>query len=111
MPKEWNHRRVLITGGTGFLGYHLAKRLCAAGVNVRIFALRARDDHPIHDLPVEIIGGDIRDAGAVRRAACSCDTIFHTAGSVAVWGPALITMHEIHVRARKTYWQPPAHRL
>jgi dihydroflavonol-4-reductase len=96
MANHWQHRRTLITGGTGFLGYHLAKRLCAAGALVRTFSLPARDDHPLHDLPLEVTCGDIRDAGAVRRAAIGCDTVFHTAGTVAVWGPALRTMHEIH---------------
>jgi dihydroflavonol-4-reductase len=93
----WNHRRVLITGGTGFLGYHLAKQLCEAGASVRTFSLPARADHPLNDLPLEIICGDIRDSDAVKRAALSCDTIFHTAGTVAVWGPALSQMHDIHI--------------
>lgn len=96
MSTYWRQRCVLVTGGTGFLGYHLAKQLCAAGARVRTFALPVGDSHPINQLPLEVIGGDICDAAAVARAAKDCNTIFHTAGTVAVWGPALKKMHDIH---------------
>jgi dihydroflavonol-4-reductase len=98
---QWHHRCILVTGGTGFLGYHLVKKLCAAGARVRTFSLPARDGHPLHDLPIEITCGDIRDAGAVRRAAAGCEIIFHTAGTIAVWGPALATMREIHIEGTR----------
>lgn len=96
MSWNWSNRRVLITGGTGFLGYHLAKQLCAANAQVRIFALPTRSDHPVLSLPVESQWGDIRDREAVGKAAQNCDVIFHTAGNVAVWGPSLVSMYEIH---------------
>ncbi len=97
MSNYWHNRRVLITGGTGFLGYHLAKLLCAAGSHVRSYSLPAGPGHPLEDLPLEIVSGDIRDADAVRRAAAGCEIVFHTAGTVAVWGPLLATMHSIHI--------------
>lgn len=97
MSNYWQNRRVLITGGTGFLGYHLTKRLCAAGARVRTYSLPAKPGHPLDLLPIDIQCGDIRDADAVRRAVTGCDVVFHTAGTVAVWGPLLATMQGIHV--------------
>ncbi len=81
MSNYWNQRRVLVTGGTGFLGYHLCKLLCERGARVRSFALPVPVDHVIRSLPVEILDGDIRDAAAVRRAVHGCGLIFHAAGN------------------------------
>jgi dihydroflavonol-4-reductase len=93
---HWRSTQALVTGGTGFLGYHLARQLLDRGARVRTFALPARAGHPLSDLPVETVWGDIRDASAVRRAVAGCDVVFHTAGTVAVWGPAVATMHAVH---------------
>jgi dihydroflavonol-4-reductase len=95
------HQRVLVTGGTGFLGYHLARHLLKAGQRVRVFALAPKPDHPLADLPIEAVWGDVRDAAAVRRAVAGCDLVFHAAGNVAVWGAALQTMREVHVEGTR----------
>lgn len=92
----WRDRRVLVTGGTGFLGWHLVRQLVDAGARVRVFSLEPRGESPLCRLPVECLWGDIRDAVAVRRAVAGCGTVFHAAGSVAVWGPAIATMHAVH---------------
>lgn len=97
----WRNRRVLITGGTGFLGWHLIHALLRRGARVRSFALAPQPSHPILQLPIDIVAGDIRDPDAVARAAAGCDLIFHTAGSVAVWGPAIATMHAVHAEGTR----------
>ncbi|MBX7103134.1 MAG: NAD-dependent epimerase/dehydratase family protein [Gemmataceae bacterium] len=101
MAQFWKHRRALVTGGTGFLGWHLTHALLKAGARVRTFSLPPRGDHPITGLPVENQFGDIRNYAAVRKAVAGCDVVFHTAGSVAVWGPAIATMHAVHVEGTR----------
>lgn len=97
-PGYWTARRVCVTGGTGFLGFHLVRRLLDMGASVRIFAMEPAAGHPLKDSPdVECFWGDVRDPQAVKQAVSGCDIVFHTAGTVAVWGPALKQMHEIHV--------------
>ncbi|MFL5329720.1 MAG: NAD-dependent epimerase/dehydratase family protein [Gemmataceae bacterium] len=95
MTDFWRSRRVLVTGGTGFLGYHLIQQLLAAGAIVRSFALPAKSIPPFA-AQIECYWGDIRDRAAVEQAVAGCEVVLHTAGPVAVWGPALEVMHEAH---------------
>ena len=73
-------KKVLVTGGTGFIGGRLVEKLvleCDAKVRVlvRNFTTAAR----IARFPLEMIQGDVTDTEAVRRAADGCDVIFHCA--------------------------------
>jgi dihydroflavonol-4-reductase len=77
--------RVLVTGATGFVGYHAARTLAARGHEVRVLARslekaerlyrRARD--------VEIAVGDMTDAVAVRAALSERDAVLHAAATVS----------------------------
>jgi dihydroflavonol-4-reductase len=100
--RYWSGRRVCVTGGTGFLGYHLVTLLHGLGAAVRVFALPAPDGHPLSRLQgIETVWGDLLDPKAVRHAVAGCDVVFHTAGTVAVWGPALARLHAVHVTGTK----------
>jgi len=72
----------LVTGGTGFLGSALVKRLVEAGNRVRVFDNGSRGDHNrLASLSgaCEFIRGDIRDADAVDRATKGVDCVCHLA--------------------------------
>ena len=82
-------RKVLITGGAGFVGSHLADALLLAGHDVRVFDNLSPQVHgnevPDYLSPeIELIKGDTRDASAVRQAIDGIDTIFHLAAAVGV---------------------------
>jgi len=72
---------VLVTGGSGFLGSALVKRLRAAGQRVRVFDnfFRGTPERLKGLSNVEIVSGDIRDPGAVLRAAKGTSRIWHLA--------------------------------
>jgi len=94
----WRGLRVCVTGGTGFLGCHLIEQLLARRAHVRSLSLPVGPDHPLAKLAgVERIEGDIRDRQLVGRALADCQVVFHTAGVVAVWGPALERMWSVHI--------------
>jgi len=82
--------RVLITGGAGFIGSHLADRLLADGHQVRALDDLDRQVHPAGERPdyldpdVELQVGDVRDRGAVRRALEDVDAVVHFAAAVGV---------------------------
>lgn len=75
----------LITGGAGFLGHNLARFLLKKGQKVRTIDLGPFDYPDISG--VQHFQGDIRDKGALRRAAAGVDVIIHTAAGLPLWKP------------------------
>jgi len=73
--------RVLLTGGTGYLGRAIARALAAREHEVVVFSRRASGS----GAPGTPVDGDIRNAADVRRAASGCDALVHTAALVSIW--------------------------
>jgi dTDP-L-rhamnose 4-epimerase len=81
--------RVLITGGAGFIGSHVADSLISAGYLVRIFDNLTPQVHPLGppdylNPDCELIVGDVRDAGAIEQALRGVDAVVHLAAAVGV---------------------------
>jgi dTDP-L-rhamnose 4-epimerase len=83
--------RVLITGGAGFIGSHLADALLARGYRVRVLDCLSEQVHgdvsgfPAYlDAGVETYRGDVRDRRDVERALAGVDAVFHFASAVGV---------------------------
>jgi dTDP-L-rhamnose 4-epimerase len=84
-------QHILITGGAGFVGSHLADELLAHGYRVRALDDLSEQVHgpaagrPAYlDPEVELVVGDVRDPAAVRRALQGVDAVFHLAARVGV---------------------------
>lgn len=77
--------KTLVTGGTGFVGSRLVRRLLAQGRAVRVLARPGSDTRALSGLDVEIVRGDILLRDSVYRALCGCDRLFHVAAVYAVW--------------------------
>lgn len=91
--------KVLLTGATGFLGYHVAKRLNERGIAPRILELPGSDYARLGRLNVDRCRGDLGDAGAVDAACDGVDTLLHTAFKVGTGGDAalLAEMRRINI--------------
>jgi dihydroflavonol-4-reductase len=110
----WTGKRVCVTGGSGFLGAHLVRQLVEQGARVRVVALPGTTNHPfLQQGQVETVAGDIRDRDLVNRAVADCQVIFHTAGIVGVWGPALHKMRSVNIEGTRTLLEatPPRTRF
>ena len=77
-------RRALVTGGGGFVGLALVKRLVDMGVDT---AVAGRHRYPEAERAgARCFVGDIRDRDFVNRAVRDNDTVFHVAAKAGIWG-------------------------
>lgn len=75
-------KKVLVTGGSGFIGYHLVRRLCHDNITVRSLMRRTSSRTMLQPFDVEYCIGELGDTESLRKAVKGCDTIFHAAGLV-----------------------------
>lgn len=79
--------RVLVTGGSGFLGSHVAEQLARAGHTVRALVRRSSNRKFLSTLPgVELAEGSVEDAARVEEAMKGVDAVVHSAGLVKARG-------------------------
>jgi farnesol dehydrogenase len=78
--------KVLLTGGTGFLGRRVAAALAAGGHELRVLA---RPSSRLEGLPpgTETVTGDVTDGASLERAAAGCEAVLHMAALVKMWVP------------------------
>ncbi|MCC6264836.1 MAG: NAD-dependent epimerase/dehydratase family protein [Bryobacterales bacterium] len=86
---------VLVTGASGFLGWHIARLLLDEGYPVRALV---RKGSAVPGLAVEICEGDLRDARSVQRAIQGCDYVFHAAADYRLWARHPEEIFETNVR-------------
>jgi dihydroflavonol-4-reductase len=72
----------LVTGASGFLGWHVARVLLERGYPVRALV---RPGSRVDSLDVETAAGDLRDPDSLRRAVSGCGLLFHVAADYRLW--------------------------
>ena len=81
-------KRILVTGGSGFIGKHVVSALIAQGRQVRVLDLLT----PPVGLPqVEYVRGSVLDRDLVDRAMDGVDEVYHLAGLPGMWLPRKAT--------------------
>ena len=80
--EEEKMKKVLITGGSGFIGYHLVRQLCQDNVSVRCLVRQNSSRSLLQPFDVEYCLGELGDTESLLKAVDGCDTIFHAAGLV-----------------------------
>jgi len=93
---KWHGKRVLVTGGGGFIGSHLVERLVALGADTRVLVhyrsdgscgwLDSSSTEDTADLrdSIEVISGDIRDRDSVNKAMRDREIVFHLAALIGI---------------------------
>jgi len=77
--------RVFVTGGTGFVGSHVASALAEAGADLRLLVRATSRTENIDGLKAERVVGDLRDPGFLQRAVSGCEAVFHVAADYRLW--------------------------
>ena len=113
-------RKILVTGGAGFIGANYVHRLVRRGENVAVYDNLSRAGS-VHNLAwlrddlggdaFELVEADVRDADALRRAAHDADAIVHLAAQVAVTTSVEDPRHDFEVNALGTFNVVEAARL
>ena len=87
--------RVLVTGGTGFIGQHLVSALVARDHKVRVLDRRP----PVCALPdVEYVSGSVLDSALVDDTLRDIDEVYHLAGLPGMWLPQKSDFHAVNFR-------------
>jgi nucleoside-diphosphate-sugar epimerase len=89
----------LVTGATGLIGGHVARRLVADGRPVRVLVRQAqRLDEDLRD-SLDLVVGDLRDERAIARAMEGVSEVYHLAACAKVWSRDPDEYHDVNVRA------------
>ncbi len=80
-------KTAFVTGGSGFIGGRLIRRLHADGWRVRALARSATSAAAIEELGAEAVRGELGDRESMSAGAAGCDVAFHLAAHLGEWGP------------------------
>ncbi|MCW5963654.1 MAG: NAD-dependent epimerase/dehydratase family protein [Bryobacterales bacterium] len=86
---------ILVTGASGFVGWHVARLLLEQGAVVHALVRPGRE---VPGLPVRLFEGDLRDARSVQQAILGCGAVFHVAADYRLWVKDADAMFETNVR-------------
>jgi dihydroflavonol-4-reductase len=91
-------RPVLVTGASGFVGWHVARLLRESGYPVRALV---RPASRIRELEVEPVTGDLRDPASLARAVAGCALVFHVAADYRLWAKQPRELYESNVEGTR----------
>ena len=89
--------RVLVTGGTGFLGSHVVRALRSRGDDVRVLVRSGRPTATIDGTGAEIAEGDLLDETSLRRACRGTDALVHCAAHRGNWSRIAYEQRKVNV--------------
>ena len=77
--------RVFITGATGFVGGHVARRYAAEGASLRLLTRQTSRLDGLASIDAEMVTGDLREPEKLRSALTGCDALIHVAADYRLW--------------------------
>ncbi len=77
--------KVLVTGGTGFIGNHVVRLCLEKGDDVRVMVMPGEDRSPLDGMDVEFVEGNLLDPPSLKKAVAGCSQLYHLAALFAVW--------------------------
>ncbi len=93
--------KAFVTGGTGFIGGAVVRKLVEAGHQVRVLVRPKADTRQIDGLPVERVVGSLEDVESLRRGMEGCDWVFHLAALYSFWGYRWEDFYRVNVEGTR----------
>jgi dihydroflavonol-4-reductase len=93
--------KTLVTGGTGFVGLHVARELARRGDELRLLVREKSKLEPLEDLEFERVIGDVTDRDSVRKAVKGVERVFHVAGTTSMRSRARDRVFEVNVEGTR----------
>ena len=93
--------RAFVTGGTGFIGGAVVRRLVDAGHEVRALVRAGSDTGQLYGLAVEQVPGSLADADRLRKYVAGCEWVFHVAALYSYWGHGWDDFHQTNVEGTR----------
>lgn len=96
---------IFVTGGNGFIGSHVVKKLISEGHQVTCLLRQTSDTKRLNSLPYKPALGDVRDFKSILSGMTGCDSVIHLA-SLSSWNDIVSPkMHEIVVGGSKNVFE------
>ena len=90
--------KCFVTGATGFVGSHVARRLLARGTDLRLLVRATSSTENIDDLQAERVTGDLREPDSLRSGMAGCEFVFHLAADYRLWVPKGQELYDSNVQ-------------
>ena len=93
--------KAFVTGGTGFVGSHVARALAAQGADLRLLIRPASNLRNVEGLNAERITGDLREPASLEKAMSGCEVAFHVAADYRLWIRDPAAMYQANVEGTR----------
>jgi dihydroflavonol-4-reductase len=100
--------KTLVTGGSGFVGSAVVRRLLEAGHEIRALVRPRSRTENLAGLPVELATGDLLDPASLAAATAGCDAVFHVAADYRLWVPKPSEIYESNVTGTRNVMRAAA---
>jgi dihydroflavonol-4-reductase len=97
--------KAFVTGGTGFIGSSVARHLLGRGIGVRALCRPNSNRANLEGLDVDVVEGDLRDPGSLRRGMEGCEAVFHVGALYSFWVRPRRLIYEINVDGTKAVFE------
>jgi dihydroflavonol-4-reductase len=95
----------VVTGGTGFVGAAVVRRLVGAGHHVRVLVRPRTDRRLLAGLPVDVVEGDLTDAASLRACLRGSRLLFHVAAMYSLWAKDRSAFYDVNVEGTRRILQ------
>jgi dihydroflavonol-4-reductase len=97
--------KTLVTGGTGFVGLHVARELERRGDDLRLLVREGSNLEPLEGIDYERAVGDVTDRDSVRRAMQGVERVFHVAGTTSMRSSDRIRVFQVNVEGTRNVFE------